>query len=140
MKKGSVTEFSAWLNAIAKRVQDNSTRAAAHEMADVIYQEAKLRAPVSEAPHMFVIEGRRYGPYSPGNLRDSIYKVYSKSRSAPGIHVYHVAWNHKKAPYGFAVEFGTSKSGAMAFLGPAYEARKADAVTAGMRKAKEMFR
>lgn len=41
-----------------------------------------------------------------GNLAASIYQVYSQDDSAPGKAVYHVSWNHKKAPHGHLVEWG----------------------------------
>ena len=42
--------------------------------------------------------------------------------SGPGKATYHIAWNHQKAPYGFMVEFGTSRAPAHPFLRPAYTA------------------
>jgi hypothetical protein len=46
-----------------------------------------------------------------GNLRASIYQVFSedKSKATPGGYsraVYHVSWNAKKAPHGHLVEYG----------------------------------
>lgn len=41
-----------------------------------------------------------------GNLRKSIYQVYSKDQSSATRATYHVGWNHKVAPHGFNVEFG----------------------------------
>lgn len=130
--------FNRWMQGVSDRVVKDYSKQAAAAAAEEIQIEAKLRAPVSDAPHYFQIEGRKYGPFNPGNLRDSIYRVYSKDRSVPelGIHAYHVSWNFKKAPYGFMVEFGDSKHGAKAFLSPAYEAKKA----AAYAKAAEVFR
>ena len=45
-------------------------------------------------------------PKKTGNLANSIYQVYSKSLSSPGVATYHVSWNHKKAPHGHLVELG----------------------------------
>jgi hypothetical protein len=45
-------------------------------------------------------------PQKTGKLANSIYQVYSQSRSGPGIATYHVSWNHRKAPHGGLVEFG----------------------------------
>lgn len=41
-----------------------------------------------------------------GNLRRSIYRVYSKSNSGKGRAVYHISWNYKKAPHGRLLEWG----------------------------------
>jgi hypothetical protein len=41
-----------------------------------------------------------------GNLRNSIYQVFSQDNSSPGHATYHVSWNHRKAPHGGLVEFG----------------------------------
>lgn len=41
-----------------------------------------------------------------GKLADSIYQVYSGDNSGPGHAVYHVSYNHRKAPHGFLVEYG----------------------------------
>lgn len=46
-----------------------------------------------------------------GNLRASIYQVFSKdqSKAVPGGYsraVYHVSWNAKRAPHGHLVEYG----------------------------------
>lgn len=42
-----------------------------------------------------------------GNLKSSIYQVYSKDNSKDGERsVYHVSWNTKKAPHGHLLEYG----------------------------------
>lgn len=41
-----------------------------------------------------------------GNLKKSIYRVYSKTSSRPGKAVYHISWNHRKAPHGRLLEWG----------------------------------
>lgn len=120
------------LQEFAKAAQESIVRPGVQAAAEVFYVECKLRAPVSEAPHMFHGTHAVYGPYSPGNLRDAIYQVFSKDRSQPGAPVYHVSWNHKKAPYGFMVEFGTSKQAGHPFVRPAFEAMKAAAGSAAL--------
>lgn len=112
------------LASFAKAAQEQIVRPGTQAAANVFYEEARRRAPVSEAPHMFHGTHAVYGPYSPGNLRDAIYQVYSKDRSQPGAPVYHVSWNQKKVPYGFMVEFGTSKQAGHPFMRPAFEAMK----------------
>ena len=96
-----------------------ATRPAAQAGAQIVYERAKQLAPVSDAPHMFQIEGRKYGPFPPGNLRDSIYQAFSKDNSAADVSVYHVSWNATKAPYGAMVEVGTSRAPAQSFIGRA---------------------
>lgn len=41
-----------------------------------------------------------------GNLDSSIYRVLSESNSTANSIVYHVSWNHRKAPHGHLVEYG----------------------------------
>ena len=65
---------------------------------------------------MFQIEGRVYGPFKPGTLRDSIYQAFSNDNSYKDVSVYHVSWNATKAPYGAMVEVGTSRAPAKSFI------------------------
>lgn len=113
--KMDVGKFKEELKATADRL-NKATRPAAQAGAQIIYDRARQLAPVSKAAHMFSIEGRTYGPYSPGNLRDSIYQAFSKDNSFKDVSTYHVSWNADKAPYGAMVEFGTSKSPAHSFI------------------------
>lgn len=113
-------------------------RPAAQAGAQVLYEEVKQRCPVSEAPHTF------YGKYSkkngvtyhfaPGTLKNAIYQVFSKDNSGKGFATYHIAWNHRAAPYGFMVEFGTSRAPAHPFLRPAYDAMVKEALEAAKRR------
>ena len=96
-----------------------AARPAAQAGAQIVYDTARALAPVSKAAHMFNIEGRVYGPFLPGNLRDSIYQVFSKSESNDHKAAYQVSWNFSKAPYGFTQEYGTSKTPAQSFIGRA---------------------
>lgn len=93
-----------------------ATRPAAQAGVQIIYDRARINAPVSKAPHYFHIRGQKYGPYAPGNLRDSIYQVFSKSKSYKDVSTYEVSWNKDKAPYGFVAEFGSSTEGAQSFI------------------------
>ena len=93
-----------------------ATRPAAQAGAQIIYERARLEAPVSADSHYFYIRGKKYGPYAPGTLRDSIYQVFSKDNSFRDVSTYHVSWNADKAPYGYAYEFGESKKGAQSFI------------------------
>lgn len=95
---------------------NKATRPAAQAGAEVVYQRARQLAPVSSRPHMFHGTNQVYGPYSPGNLRDSIYQVFSRDNSYKDVSTYHVSWNADKAPYGAMVEFGTSNAPAKSFI------------------------
>lgn len=98
---------------------DEAVRPAAQAGAQVLYDYAKRNAPISEKAHMFHGTHAVYGPYKPGTLRDSIYQVYSRDNSNQSRAQYHVSFNFKKAPYGFMVEYGTSKAPAKPFIRPA---------------------
>lgn len=131
-----------------------ATRPAAQAGAQILYAEAKVRCPVSEKEHTFYgrnskATGVKY-TFQPGNLRSAIYQTFSADNSVQGGSVasdarpdrtgyskatYHVAWNHKKAPYGFMVEFGTSRAPASPFMRPTFDAMKARA----LEQAKETF-
>ncbi len=83
-------------------------------------------------------------PVKTGNLRDSIYQVYSKDKSDENTAVYHISWNRKKAPHGHLIEFGTlNKDGTervapRAFLRSA-QSRADDAADAAIEKIHAMF-
>lgn len=104
-------EMAAELSMLQK-----ATRPAAQAGAQIVYERARQLAPVSDAAHMFQIEGRVYGPFKPGTLRDSIYQAFSKDNSYKDVSVYHVSWNATKAPYGAMVEVGTSRAPAKSFI------------------------
>jgi HK97 gp10 family phage protein len=131
--------FSAALKDKAEAFKD-AARPAAQAGAQIIYVKAKLNASKlrSEKEHYFygttakkAPKGQkkqyRYGPYQPGTLYESIYQVFSKDRSSPGVATYHISWNAKKAPYGAMVELGTSRAAAHAFIGPAVVGGRNDA-------------
>jgi HK97 gp10 family phage protein len=116
-------------------------RPVAQAGAQVLYDEAKTRAPVSAKGHWF--HGTSFAKYGTkywfdsGALKASIYQVYSKDHSGPARAVYHVSWNHKEAPYGFMVENGTSRAPAHPFLRPSFDAKQQDAVNAANAKMEE---
>ena len=111
----NVAAFKAQLRAEVDKLHA-ATRPAAQAGAQIIYDRARLNAPVSEKPHYFHIRGKKYGPYAPGNLRDSIYQVFSKDNSYKDVSTYHVSWNKDKAPYGYVAEFGNSKEPSKSFV------------------------
>lgn len=121
------------LDALFKRLgdaADAAVRPAAQAGAQIVYDFARRNAPVSERAHYFYGQASKdapkgekkaaaYGPYQPGNLRDAIYQVYSKDNSGPHRAQYQVSFNFQKVPYGFMVEYGTSKAPARPFMRPA---------------------
>lgn len=114
--KMNVAKFKEELRATAAEL-GRATRPAAQAGAQIIYDRAKVLAPESSAPHIFNIEGRKYGPFPPGNLRDSIYQAFSRDNSYSDVSTYHISWNADKAPYGGMVEHGTSRTPAHSFIG-----------------------
>ena len=95
-----------------------ATRPAAQAGAQIIYARAAERARVQEAAISFT-HAQGLWALCTGNLRDSIYQVFSKDNSYKDVSTYHISWNADKAPYGAMVEFGTSKSPARSFIGKA---------------------
>jgi len=127
------SSLSVALDEIEQR-SGECVRPAAQAGASVLYSEAKFRAPVSEGAHYFYGTHQKY-LFPAGTLRDSIYHAYSEDNSKAGRSAtYHIAWNHSKAPYGFMVEFGTSRAPAHPFLRPAYDATRDLALTVARDK------
>lgn len=116
--KVDLKAFKDQLRATADQL-NAATRPAAQAGAQIIYDRAKQLAPVSEKAHMFHGTNAVYGPYSPGNLRESIYQAFSRDNSFKDVSTYHISWNADKAPYGAMAEFGTSHSPAISFIGAA---------------------
>lgn len=110
--------FKEQLRATAEEL-NRATRPAAQAGAQIIYDRARQYVPISSRAHMFYGRNAVYGPYSPGNLRDAIYQVFSEDKSHKDVSTYHVSWNASKAPYAWMVELGTSKAPAHSFLGRA---------------------
>ncbi len=114
----NISAFKESLNAQLDKLHA-ATRPAAQAGSEIIYQRARLEAPVSSDSHYFYIRGKQYGPYAPGNLRNSIYQVYSRDNSFKDIATYHISFNKDKAPYGFIVHNGTSRTAAHPFIAKA---------------------
>lgn len=112
----NIARFKEGLQAELGKLQ-KATRPAAQAGAQIIYERAKVNVPVSKEAHKFYGTNAVYGPYNPGNLRDSIYQVFSESNSYKDVSTYHVSWRKDQAPYGFMVEFGTSRAPAHSFIG-----------------------
>ena len=114
----NVAQFKEQLQATTNELQ-KATRPAAQAGAQIIYERARLEAPVSADSHYFYIRGKKYGPYAPGTLRDSIYQVFSKDNSYKDVSTYHISFNKSEAPYGFIVHNGTSRTAAHPFISKA---------------------
>lgn len=123
--KFDVSKFKEQLNATSDKLHQ-ATRPAAQAGAQIMYERAKALAPVSKKAHLFEIEGRVYGPFKPGNLRDSIYQAFSSDKSFKDVSTYEVSWNKKKAPYGYVAELGNSQSSAKSFIGRAVVETRSD--------------
>ena len=123
--KMDVAKFKEQLRATADEL-GRATRPAAQAGAQIIYLQARLNCPESEFAHMFHGTNAVYGPYSPGNLRNSIYQVFSEDNSYKDVSTYHVSWNADKAPYGAMVEFGTSRAAAKSFIARSIKETKAE--------------
>lgn len=132
-------DLEASLSKFEAKIQGDVLISGAAGMAKVLYDEARDLCPVSEDAHYFYGKnskksGTRYY-FTPGTLKASIYRTYSSELSTTAKKTYRVAWNHQKAPYGFMVEFGTSRAPAHPFLRPAFD-RMNEAIKAGMARMK----
>lgn len=114
------------LDALQAKLEE-AVRPAAQAGAQVLYDEARLRVPVSLKAHGY--KGNP-GIYKPGNLKAAIYQVYSKDNSSDTKATYQISFNKDKAFYGRFVEFGTAKLAAKPFLRPSYDAKKQTALEA----------
>lgn len=114
----NVAAFKEQLRAKVDKIHA-ATRPAAQAGIQIIYDRARINAPVSDASHFFHIRGKKYGPYAPGNLRDAIYQVFSKDKSYKDVSTYQISFNKDKAPYGFIVHNGTSRTAADPFISKA---------------------
>jgi len=114
----NISAFKESLNAQLDKLHA-ATRPAAQAGSEVIYQRARLEAPVSDASHYFHIRGKKYGPYAPGTLKNAIYQVFSKDNSYKDVSTYHISFNKDKAPYGYIVHNGTSRTAAHPFIAKA---------------------
>jgi HK97 gp10 family phage protein len=127
-------DLDADLTKFAADIQDRVVMAGAAAMAKVMYEEAQANCPVSAEAHYFYgsnfkSTGARY-LFNPGNLKKSIYRAYSPEKSTQTSKTYRISWNHSDAPYGYMVEFGTSRAPAHPFLRPAFS-KVQSAISAG---------
>lgn len=132
-----VSEVMTWLNELGDDAA-KVVRPAAQAGAQIFYDEARRLVGISRKPHYFY--GKAWTGsgtagkfrYEPGNLRDSIYQVYSKDNSNEMKATYHISWNQQKAPYGTFVEYGLSPFSPVArpFIRPAAVNKEREAVNA----------
>lgn len=120
----------------AKRLKIQAAiRPAAQAGAQVYYNAVKASAPVSKEGHFFHgtsfrATGTKYW-FESGSLKSAVYQVYSKQGSSANNAEFHVAWNHRKVPYGFMVVAGTSRGvEGNDFVGKARRSAQANAVAA----------
>ena len=121
---------------------ETAIRPAAQAGAQVYYEAVLATVPESKKGHWFqgttakaasTPEAKRAASYwfESGSLKGAVYQVFSKSGSTKDKAEYHVAWNHRKVPYGFMVALGTA-GGAKAndFIGRAEKTVKQRAIDA----------
>lgn len=83
--------LKSFLDELADEMQD-AVRPAAQAGAQVLYERVQLNVSMI---------GR-----VTGNLSGSIYQAFSPENSGGSKAIYHVSWNHKKAPHGHLLEYG----------------------------------
>jgi hypothetical protein len=121
---------------------ETAIRPAAQAGAQVFYEAVLDTVPVSKKGHWFqgsTAKGKKSPGakrkasywFESGSLKNAVYQVFSKSDSSKDMSIYHVAWNHRKVPYGFMVALGTA-GGAKAndFIGKAEKTVKQRAIDA----------
>ncbi|KVO11798.1 hypothetical protein WJ73_19390 [Burkholderia ubonensis] len=117
--------MTAQLRALDSVASESTLRQAAVAGARVIFEEAKVRAPISVRGWETQSQ-KRY----PGMLRDSMLIAYDREKSVEGkIASYIVTWS-KEAFYGRFVEYGTSNMAAEPFLRPAFDAKQTEVARA----------
>ncbi|ARU04752.1 hypothetical protein CCO03_08740 [Comamonas serinivorans] len=119
------------LDEMGAALTEQAPRPAAQAGAQVFYDMVRTKAPVSTKAHS--TKGKKQ-TYQPGNLRNSVYQVYSKDQSTETRAVYDISVNSKKAFYWRFVEFGTKKRRAHPFLRPSFYAAEEAAQQAMVAK------
>jgi HK97 gp10 family phage protein len=104
------------LEKFEKETREKILISATAASAKVIYEDVLINVPVKT-----------------GLLKSSIYRTFSKEKSSYEVATYRISWNHKIAPHGHLIEFGTSKSPAKPFVSPAMD-KMPDAINAGIER------
>lgn len=133
-------DFEEGLAKLEATVREKALFSAAATMASVLAAEARINAPQSSQEHYFYGSsykktGQKY-LFQPGNLRKSIYWAFSSDKSTVYRKTYRVSWNRTKVPYGYMVEFGTSRAPAHPFLRPAFS-KIDEAISQGKERMKQ---
>ena len=124
------------LATVAREVRQ-TVREAAQAGAQVYYDELHARVPVSQHAHIFTSRRRKDGSvgqkylYYPGDLKRAIYQKYADDHSSETRAVYRLSWRKSGpngVPYGYMVEYGTSRMAPRPFLRPSYAAAHQQAV------------
>ena len=124
------------LAAVEAAVKQN-VRPAAQGGMQVYYDEVHTRVPVSAEAHIFTSRRSKGGAvgqkylYHPGDLKRAIYQKYADNHSTATRAVYRLSWRKGRAggvPYGYMVEYGTSRMAPRPFLRPSYAAAHQQAV------------
>lgn len=134
------SKLSAKLDNITQAAE-GAVRPAAQAGAEVFYQEVKGNVREgTEAQHYFYGRAAQKAPkgskkalaylFTKGTLKRSVYQYYNKRFSTQSKAIYSISWNHREAPYGFMVEYGTSSAKARPFLRPAFDAAQRRALQA----------
>lgn len=90
-------------------------RPAVYQAADLIYQEAKTRAPMSAKAHNFYGRSGRKYTFQPGSLKKSIYIKHANDKSTYGQQeTYVISWRKNSSalgyvPYAAMVNFGVTR-------------------------------
>lgn len=96
-------DLAADLDHLQEELVQEMVRPIARAGALVFYEEARRLVPVYKGEPVIRANGTKI---KPGQLRDAIYHVYSKSESTDARAAYQVSWNAAKAPHGHLVEYG----------------------------------
>ncbi|WP_020201870.1 HK97 gp10 family phage protein [Cupriavidus sp. WS] len=96
-------DLVAALQQLDEDVQKHVVRPVAYAGAKVLYEEARIRAPVYQGGAFTRKNGVEV---KPGQLRDAIYHVFSEDQSSDLHKIYEISWNASKAPHGHLLENG----------------------------------
>lgn len=114
-----VAAVQDFVSALRDDVQQ-AIRPAAQAGSQLLYEQVQRNVPRGTQGHWFhgtsfKKNGKKYW-FDAGTLSKSIYQVYSQDNSGPQLATYQISWNHRKAPYGFMVEYGTVRTRPVGFV------------------------
>ena len=130
-------DMGAALDRFTDKVKKDCLISGAAGAAEVIYKQVRANAPMSEKKHFFKGTNQTYGPYYPGALQRAIYRYFVRDKSDADRVIYVVRWSTALppvgVPYGYMVEYGTSRAPKHPFMRPALSAMP-DAGEAGLNR------